>query len=263
MRIQETPERLAIETTLPEFRFFGTALQAASIVFDRQRRRVRIRRRFLGRTFQDIPFAQIRRVRHRMLAPGYLDFYMELGAYERTRHKLAFPGESNHSVLSLALGDREEEVLYSRELRMLREGRDGRDVLSLVQGMADRISTFTGIPALIVAEEIQGSFDCGSKSLTLQGECLPDGLKGVVIPFGEIRALRSTKTPKGYHAAEICRKNGDVILVNEGFDSTSRQHETVELIARRAGVPFELQTVVTARHSFSRPYEPISPTREG
>ena len=259
MRTRETPERLVFETTLPEFPFPGTALQAASIVLDKQGCFVRIRPRCLGKTVKDIPFARIRRIRHRMLAPAYVPPV----EYETLYKRLAFPGESDHSVLSLARQDQAEEVLYSRSPPMLTEGRDGRDIIVLVQGMADRISTFTGIPVVIAADDIQGTFDCGSKILTLGGECLPDGLKGVAIPFDEIRALRSTKTAKGYHAAEIRRKDGDVILVNEGFDSTSRQHETVEMIAGRTGIPFELQDVVTAPPSRVRPYEPISPTRRG
>ena len=259
MRIQETPERLVFETTLPEHLLTGTPLQVGSVVFDRNGRFVRIRQGFLRKTLNEIPLAQIRRVRHCMVAPVYVAY----GEFEGGYDKLAFPGESNGSVLSLALGDQREEVLYRRGLRMKSEGRDGRDIIPFIQRMADRISAFTGIPGVIVADEIQGSFDSGLKSLTLQGECLPHGLRGVVIPFAEMRALRATKTAKGYHAVEICRKNGDVILVNEGFDSTSRLHETVEMIARSVGIPFELREVVTTCPLPSRPYEPISPTSRG
>jgi len=260
MRIQETPERLVFETTLPEFLLVGTPLQAGSVVFDRQSRSVRIRPGFLRKTLKEIPFAQIRRVRHRMVAESYAVLGDKLdGAYA----KMAFPLEPNGSELSLELYDQRKEVIYRRGLRMKREGRDGRDVIPLIQRMADRISAFTEIPGVIVADELQGSFDSGSKSLILHGECLPHGLKDVDIPFEEIRALRSTKTAKGYHAVEICRKVGGDILANEGFDSTSRLHETVEMIAACAGIPFELRETVKTPPFPSRPYKPISPTSRG
>ena len=221
---------------------------------------MRIRQEFLRNTFKEIPFAHIRRVRHWMTAASHAVLGDVLdGPYA----KMAFPLESNGSELALEVYGRGKEVLYCRGLRMKREGRDGRDVIPFVQGMADRISAFTGIPGVIVADEIQGSFDSGPKSLILQGECLRDGLNGVVIPFGEIRALRSTKTARGYHAVEICRKTGDDILVNEGFDSTSRLHETVEMIAACSGIPFELRETVTTPPFPSRPYNPISPTSRG
>lgn len=260
MRIRETPERLVLETTLPEFLLVGTPLQAHSVVFDRIARSVQIRQGFLRKTSREIPFAQVRRVRHWMVADSYAVFGDKLDGHYA---KMAFPLEPNALELSLELYDQGKEVLYRRGLRMKREGRDGRDVIPFVQKMADRISAFTGIPGVIVADEIQGSLDCGSKGLILHGECLPHGLKGTVIPFDEIRALRATKTAKGYHAVEICRKVGGDILANEGFDSTSRLHETVKMIAACAGIPFELQETVTSHPLHSRPYKPISPTSRG
>ncbi len=260
MRIKETQEKLIFETTLLEHLIVGTPLQAGSVVFDRSSRSVRIRQGFLRKTLKEIPFEQIRRIRHWMLAASYVVFGER---FESTYTKMAFPGESHGSELSLELYDQKKEILYLRGLRMRREGRDGRDVLRFIQGLADKISAFTEIPCVIVADEIQGSFDNGSRRLTLHGEYLPPSLKGAGIPFGEIRALRSTKTVQGYHAVEICRKDGDVILTNEGFDSSSRLHETVEMIAKGAGIPFELQETVSMRPSPSRPYKPISPTSRG
>ncbi len=259
MRIKETPDRLVYETTLVEFLLVGTPLQVGSLVFDRNSRSVRIHRGFLRKTVLEIPYAAIRRVRHWLTAACYV----VLGECESTYTALPYPCESSSSQLSLDLHGQGGVVLYRRDLRMRRYGRDGRDVIPIVQRMADRISAFTGIPGVIVADEIQGSFDCGSKSLILHGERLREGLRGVAIPFRELRALRSTKTAKGYYAAEICRKDGDVILANEGFDSTSRLHETVELIARSAGIPFELQTADRTPPNAGRPYTPISPTFRG
>lgn len=259
MRIQETPEKLVFETTLLEYLIVGTPLQAGSVVFDRRSGAVRICQGFLRKNLKEIPFAQIQRIRHRMVAACYF----RGGGLESGYIARATPLEPDASELSLELYDQKKEILYFRGLRMRREGRDGRDVLRFIQGLADKIAAFTGIPGVIVADEIQGSFDCGSKRLILHKECLPEDLKGLVIPFDAIRALRSTKTGKGYYAVEICRKDGDAILTNEGFDSFSRLHETVEMVAKRTGIPFELRETVPPRPSPSRSYKPISPTFRG
>ncbi len=257
MRIEETQEKLIFETTFLEHLIVGTPLQTGSVVFDRRSRSVQIRQGFLRKTLKEIPFEQIQRIRHWMVASCYF-VGGEVGPIVRST-----PLEPNASELSLELYDRKKEILYRRGLRMKREGQDGRNVLRFIQGLADRISEFTGIPSVVRSDEVQGSFDIGSRRLTLHGECLPPSLKGTMISFEEILALRSIKTTGGYFAVEIQKKNGDVISTNNGFDTSSRLHETVEMIAKKAGIPFELQETVTTRPSPSRPYKPISPTSRG
>lgn len=257
MRIRETGEELIFENTLLEHFVVGSSLQAASVVFDRKSRSVRIRREYFRKAVLEIPYARIRSIEHWMVAARYFAA-LESGYIMRST-----PLESHESQLSLKLDDREKEILCRRVLRMKREGWDGRDILRFLQGLADQISAFTAIPCVIRSDEIQGSFDIGARRLTLHGEGLPPSLKGEVIPFEEIAALRSTRTVGGYYAAEIQRKHGDAILTNEGFDTSSRLHETMEMIAKSVGIPFDLRDTATTRPLQLRPYEPISPTSRG
>jgi hypothetical protein len=257
MRIRESTEKLSFENTLLEFLLVGSPLQDAAVAFDRANRLLGIRRNFLGKRVKEIPFSWIRCVRHHIEAINY-ELHVDGGLILR-----AYPLEAHASELSIELVDRKKEIVYRTYWHLRWFGKDGRDVIRFTQGMADRISAFTGIPGVIVSDELQGTFDTGSGQLTLHGECLPAPFKGHVIPFDDIRALRSIMTSKGYYAVEFCTKSRGVVLVNEGYASSTRLHETVKVIAESAGIPFELQTTDKTPSSMGRPYKPISPTARG
>lgn len=255
MRIVRTPkEKIRFEARLLDH-VFGSSLRARSVVVDRSWQSVAISRGLLWRTSRTIPFSRIRRICHRMYAPIYVD-------HDVPPRRM----ESEWSVISLDLVFDPDETLYSEWYRMGSQGRSGRDAVARIQGMVDEIADLTGKPVLIDLEEAEFSVDTEAQAILLSGDMLPPTLKGRRIPFEEVEAVRAVRTPRGYFAVHIVRKDGEEILTTQGYDSTSHLHEIVAIIAARANLPYRLEEVRRPAGPFARgpssprEYTPLAPS---
>ncbi len=232
---------------------FSPGIKAKTVLFDPVRKVVVVTKGFFRETVREVPFGRIRRVLHRIYAPVYL-------SSEVPPVRL----ESDWSEISLLLADSSREVLYQENYMIDNDGNPGRGAIRRILGMAGEAAEITGRPILIDWEEAEISLDMGSRKILLTGDLIPAAIRGREVPFREVEAVQAVRADRRYYAVCIVNRDGESLVTTQGYDTYTHIHETTELVARFANLPFQ---VVESRSGMipavGRTYAPITPSMRG
>lgn len=232
---------------------FTPGIKAKSARFDRSRKTAVIAKGVWRKTVREIPFSRIRAVVLRIYAPVYF-------SSETPPVRL----ESNWSEVCLRVADSPREILYQEHYAIDNEGNPGRPAIRRILGMADAVAEIADKPVLIDWEEAEIFFDTGAGTIHLTGDLIPPSMKGRVIPFRKVEAVQAVRGERGYYAVRLVTRGGEAFVTTQGYDTYTRLHDTTELLARRAALPF--QKVEGGRRKAppaGRGYIPITPSMRG
>lgn len=232
---------------------FTPGIKARTVLFDQDRKVAVVSKGLFRKTVREIPFRGIRRILHRIYAPIY--FSSEV------------PGvrlESDWSEISLLLSDASREILYQEYYMIDNKGRPGRGAIRRILGMAGEIAEITDKPILIDWEEAEISLDLGSAKIFLAGDLIPPAMRGREIPFREVEAVQAVRADRGYYAVCIASRDGESFLTTQGYDTYTCLHDTTELVARTADLPFQkVESISGTIPIVGKRYAPITPTMRG
>jgi len=253
MKVLHAPGKsLRWDHGLPEY-LFSPGIRARSVLFDPARKAAVVSKGVLRRTVREIPFRRIRAVVFRIYAPVY--FSAEVPPVRL---------ESNWSEISLRIADEPGEILYQENYNIDRYGNPGRPAMRRILGMADGVAEITGKPVLIDWEEAEIILDLGGAKILLAGDLIPPGVRGREIPFRKVESVQAVRGERAYYAVRIVTRDGESFVTTQGYDSYTRLHDTTEMIARRANLPFQK---VEGRRGMEPPvgrrYAPIAPSMRG
>ncbi len=228
-------------------------IRARTVLFDGDRKVAVVSKGVWRKTVREIPFGRIRRILHRIYAPVY--FSSEV------------PGvrlESDWSEISLLLSDSHREILYQEYYTIDNHGSPGRGAIRRILEMAGDVAEITGKPILIDWEEAEISLDLGTAKILLTGDLIPPPMRGKEIPFREVEVVQAVRGDQGYYAVCIVSRDGESFMTTQGYDTYTCLHDTTELVARRATLPFQkVESGSRAVPAVGRRYAPITPSIRG
>ena len=240
-----------------EYGFMGYLLshgqKARTVLFDKDRKVAVVSKGLLRKTVREIPFSRIRRILNRIYAPVY--FSSEVPSVRL---------ESDWSEITLLLSDSHQEILYQEHYTIDKNGSPGRGAIRRILGMAGDVAEMTGKPILIDWEEAEISLDLGSAKILLTGDLIPPPMRGKEIPFREVEAVQAVRADRGYYAVCIVSRDGESFMTTQGYDTYTRLHDTTELVARWANLPFQkVESRSKMVPAVGRRYAPITPSMRG
>ncbi len=232
---------------------FSPGIKARTVLFDKDRRVAVVSKGLWRKMVREIPIGRVRRILCRIYAPVY--FSAEV------------PGvrlESDWSEISLLLSDSPPEILYQEHYTIDSSGSPGRGAIRRILGMAGEVAELTGKPILIDWEEAEISLDLGSAKILLTGDLIPPRMRGREIPFREVEAVQALRADRGYYAVCIVSRDGESFLTTQGYDTHTCLHDTTELVARWANLPFQkVEGSSRTVPAVGRRYAPITPSMRG
>lgn len=231
---------------------FSPGIKARTALFDGTRKMAVISKGVLRKTDLEIPFSRIRAVVYRIYAPIY--FSAEVPPVRL---------ESNWAEISLRLADSPREILYQENYTIDNDGNPGRAAIRRILGMTDDVAEITGKPVLLDWEEAEIFLDMGAAKILLTGDLIPPQIKGREIPFRKVEAFQAVRG-RAYFAVRIVTRDGESFVTTQGYDTYTRLHDTTELIAMRAKLPFQkVEGSCSMEPPVGRRYVPIAPSMRG
>jgi len=89
-------------------------------------------------------------------------------------------------------------------------------------------------------------------------------MRGREIPFREVGAVQALRADRGYYAVCIVSRDGESFLTTQGYDTHTCLHDTTELVARWANLPFQkVEGSSRTVPAVGRRYAPITPSMRG
>lgn len=253
MKTIRKPGMLVYSQGFREF-LFGSDLANRSVEFDEGAAAVRLRGWFPIKAARTIPFREIRRIRHTVVAP--IEYYQESNSW-RSRRSYT---QRTEILLDLLGGEAERVYRFGWGLN---EGRfrllPASKHIARTQAMTEEIARVVGKPIRIDVEEAELSVDFETREIRFSGEFLTAERRGAAVPFDDVLTLQVVKRPGGYIAACVVRKTGEVIRTMHKYVSETDLDDTLGMIARIAGMAFALDESALPPKLLEPSYQPIRP----
>jgi len=231
MRITKTRSTFTINASPLDF-FFGRIIPAVKeVYFDRTWGEVTVRPRLLSKTERTIPYRQILKIHHRVIAPivrtgqdgGGFTYYRSVSAV---------------SEVLLEFRDASTVTIYADIYDQGGSSKIIREKIRGVQKLVDEIARITEKPVVIDFQEVECTFDMAERKIIFSGIMLPKNLQGSFLRFEQVERIEVVETPRGYYSFSVFPRWGTGITTVEGYDTTNFLSDTVEMIAKRSDLFF-------------------------